>query len=191
MFSLFPFGTTSVTDLLTLEQLGPRICIIGPSNSGKSTLAMAIGQKNHCPVIHLDQLYHQPHSNWVPRPTADFLALHDAAIAEEKWIIEGNYSVSMPQRLARATGLIVLELSTAWSLIRYVRRSLYEPGHIGSLEGAQDSIKWHMIKHLVITTPKNRKRYHSLYQEWSGSKLKLHSARALQSAYREWGLTRP
>ncbi|WP_207625521.1 AAA family ATPase [Paenalcaligenes suwonensis] len=180
-----------MTALLTLAQLGPRICIIGPSNSGKSTLATAIGQKNHCPVIHLDQLYHQPHSNWVPRPTADFLALHDAAIAEESWIMEGNYSVSMPQRLARATGLIVLELSTALSLMRYLRRSLYESGHIGSLEGGQGSIKWNMIKHIAIITPKNRKRYHALYQTWSGPKVRLDGARALQTAYREWALTRP
>jgi adenylate kinase family enzyme len=29
---------------MTLDDLGPRICIMGPSNSGKSTLATAIVQ---------------------------------------------------------------------------------------------------------------------------------------------------
>ncbi|MGO3890232.1 MAG: AAA family ATPase [Paenalcaligenes sp.] len=177
--------------MTTLAQLGPRLCIIGPSNSGKSTLAAAISQKIHCPLTHLDQLYHQPHSNWVPRATDEFIALHDAAIAEERWVIEGNYSISMPQRLARTTGLIVMESSTALSLARYVRRSLFEPGHIGSLAGDQDSIKWSMIKHLVITTPKNRKRYQQLYQDWSGPKLLLDSTRCVQRVYREWGLVRP
>lgn len=177
--------------MTTLAQLGPRLCIIGPSNSGKSTLAAAISQKIHCPLTHLDQLYHQPHSNWVPRATEEFIALHDAAIAEERWVIEGNYSISMPQRLARTTGLIVMESSTALSLARYVRRSLFEPDHIGSLAGDQDSIKWSMIKHLVITTPKNRKRYQQLYQDWSGPKLLLDSVGSLQRVYREWELVRP
>lgn len=174
-----------------LAQLGSRICIIGPSNSGKSTLAAAISQKTRSPLVHLDQLYHQPHSDWVPRATDEFIALHDAAIAEEHWVIEGNYSISMPQRLARATGLIVMEISTALSLTRYVRRCLREPGHIGLLEGAQDSIKWSMIKHLVITTPKNRKRYQQLYQDWNGAKVLLDGTRCVQRVYREWELILP
>lgn len=176
---------------MTLAQLGPRICIIGPSNSGKSTLAAAISQQQHIPLTHLDQLYHQPHSNWVPRPTHEFLALHDAAIEADRWIMEGNYSVSMPQRLDRATGIIVMEISTVLSLARYLRRCLFEPGHIGSLEGSQDSIKWSMIKHLLIATPKNRKRYQQLYQDWNGPKVLLNGARDLQRIYKEWKLIRP
>ena len=101
---------------MNLDTLGPRICILGPSNSGKSTLADAIAAKQGLEPIHLDRLYHLPHTDWQPRPAGEFLTLHDAAIAGERWVMDGNYSSCLPQRLARATGLILLDLSTPLSL---------------------------------------------------------------------------
>ena len=53
---------------MNLDTLGPRICILGPSNSGKSTLADAIAAKQGLEPIHLDRLYHLPHTDWQPRP---------------------------------------------------------------------------------------------------------------------------
>ena len=70
---------------MTLDQLGPRLCILGPSNSGKSTLAVAIASARGLAPIHLDQLHHRPHTDWVPRPADDFAALHDAAIRGDSW----------------------------------------------------------------------------------------------------------
>src|SRR5579871_6051214 len=116
-----------------LAQLGSRICIFGPSNSGKSTLAATLGQRLSIDVIHLDQLHHLPHTDWQPRPNGEFHALHDAAIQQENWIIEGNYSSCIPQRLARATGLILLDISTGRSLFRYLRRTLLETERIGDV----------------------------------------------------------
>lgn len=84
---------------MQLAELGERICILGPSNSGKSTLADAIARKRGLPAIHLDRLYHLPHTNWQPRPGEAFVALHDQAIADERWVIDGNYTKCMPQRL--------------------------------------------------------------------------------------------
>ena len=37
------------THQMDLDDLGARICILGPSNSGKSTLAAAIGRPDHFP----------------------------------------------------------------------------------------------------------------------------------------------
>ena len=53
---------------MTIDDLGPRVCIMGPSNSGKSTLAEAIARARGLPAIHLDQLYHLPDTDWQPRP---------------------------------------------------------------------------------------------------------------------------
>lgn len=46
------------------------------------------------------------------RPDDDFRRLHEAAIAEDSWVMDGNYSRWLEPRLARATGLILLEVST-------------------------------------------------------------------------------
>lgn len=89
-------------------------------------MAEAIGAARDLPVIHLDQLYHRPNTDWEPRPALEFVALHDAAIGAPRWVMDGNYSRTLPQRLAGATGFIPLDVSTAISLLRYVRRSWFE-----------------------------------------------------------------
>src|SRR5580692_728905 len=120
---------------MRLADLGPRICIMGPSNSGKSTLATAIGRACGLATIHLDQLFHLPNTDWRPRPAEEFIALHDAALAGARWVMEGNYSRCMPQRFARATGAILLNAATALSLLRYLRRSWFGRDRPGGLEG--------------------------------------------------------
>ena len=47
-----------------LETFGRRIMICGPSNAGKSTLAVAIGRRLGLPVVHLDQLNHLHSQDW-------------------------------------------------------------------------------------------------------------------------------
>jgi len=40
--------------MLPLASLGARIVILGPSNAGKSTLAVALSHKLGVPAVHLD-----------------------------------------------------------------------------------------------------------------------------------------
>jgi adenylate kinase family enzyme len=178
----------SMAFLCRLSQLGERICVMGPSNSGKSTLADAIARKLALRAIHLDQLYHLPNTNWQVRPEEQFLALHDEAISGARWVIDGNYSKCLPQRLQCATGMIILDVSTGASLFRYVRRTISDPRRIGALEGGQDSIKMGMLHHILMVTPANRKRYADLFQQLSLPKVYLPSIRAIKACYRDWGL---
>ncbi len=175
---------------MELSELGTRICVLGPSNSGKSTLATAIGRKLDIKVIHLDQLHHIPSTDWQPRPANEFLALHDKAITGEQWVMEGNYSSCMPQRFQRATGMILLDVSIAVSLFRYTRRTLFEHGRIGALEGGRESIKWSMIRYITMRTPWNRLRYARIYRQISLPKICLSSRRAISACYRDWSLQR-
>jgi adenylate kinase family enzyme len=174
--------------MVALSELGDRICIMGPSNSGKSTLADAIARKNRMQAIHLDVLYHLPGTDWEPRPFADFQKLHDAVIMGPRWVIDGNYSQLLAQRLARATGFIFLDISTPLSLFRYMRRCMLCSGRIGGLEGGKDTVKWDMLRHITVTTPKNRKRYAELQRTIDLPKVCLPSARQIEACYSEWGL---
>lgn len=86
-----------------LDDLGPRICIMGPPNSGRSTLAAAVCQAKALEIVHLDQRYHLPHTDRVPRPADEFVALNDAAVSGSRWVIvlipssrEGSQLLSMP-----------------------------------------------------------------------------------------------
>ncbi|MCJ2141368.1 AAA family ATPase [Methylobacterium sp. E-066] len=164
---------------MILDELGPRICIIGPSNSGKSTLAVAIGRTRGLPPIHLDQLQHRPNTDWEPRSEDEFRALHDAAILEPRWVMDGNYTRYLPQRLERATGVILLDVPTMTSLVRYLRRCWFERDRPGALEGGRDSVKWNMIRHIVVATPANRKLLAAQFDRIGLPKLRLDTPGAL------------
>jgi adenylate kinase family enzyme len=173
-----------------LEALGRRICIIGPSNSGKSTLAQAIGARLNIPVIYLDQLRHLPHTDWRVRPDAEFAALHARAIAGEAWVIEGNYSVHFPERFSRATAIIVLRGGRTANFLRYLRRTLFQTERAGHLDGALDSIKWPMIRWVLVSSHKNRKRYIAAVEATGLPVADLPRMRDVNAAYSAWGLRR-
>lgn len=174
--------------MLTLAELGPRIVIIGASNAGKSTLAAAIARKLDIPAIHLDQLYHLPNTDWEPRSQQEFVALHDAAIAGESWVMEGNYSVAMPQRLARATGVVWLDGPPLPSLLRYLRRTLLERNRAGAVTGARERLSWKMIEIIAIRQPRSRQKYAALLAGASVPQLRLKSLASVKACHRHWQL---
>jgi adenylate kinase family enzyme len=175
---------------VTLDALGPRLCIPGPSNSGKSTLAVAVARARGLPPVHLDRLYHRPGTDWEPRPFAEFQALHDAAIREPRWVMDGTYARCLPQRLARATGVILLDVPTATGLIRYLRRSWFVRDRPGVLDGGRDSVKWAMIRHIAVTERGNRARDAALFDRIALPKIRLATGAALAGFYRAEGLSR-
>ncbi len=84
-----------------------RIVIVGRSGSGKSTLARALGERLDLPVTHLDALYWQP--GWQPTPDrAAFDRRVLEIVAGERWIIDGGYSTTLPERLERADTVVVM-----------------------------------------------------------------------------------
>lgn len=174
-----------------IEALGPRIMICGPSNAGKSTLARAIGWKLDLPTTYLDLLYHQPHTNWVPKAKEEFVALHDATIAGERWVIEGNYFGTIQQRLARATGIVLLGSEPWRAAARNVRRTLFETRHrAGQLEGGIDTLKLEFFRFILFEQPKKRDRDRTILRASGLPMVELNSMRELKALFGTWGLER-
>jgi adenylate kinase family enzyme len=179
-----------MTDFLPLEALGERIMVCGPSNAGKSTLAVALGRKLGTPVFHADRFRHQDGTDWVQRPDDEFEALHDAAIIQERWVMDGNYSHLMPRRIARATGIVLVGDNRWANLRRYFWRTLFQTDRIGSLDGGRDSIKWEMVHWILGPSPRNLARYR---KELPATGLPFVEARGmaqLNRLYDAWALTR-
>ncbi|MFN7092030.1 MAG: AAA family ATPase [Allorhizobium sp.] len=175
--------------MLPLHSLGERIVVLGPSNAGKSTLAVAVSKKLDLPTVHLDQLHHLPHTDWQARTEAEFAALHDAAILEDRWVIEGNYSRLMPERLARATGAILITSSHWRRFLRYLKRTLINRAdRAGHLEGARDSIKWEMIHWILVKTRNSPEKYRQVLTKTNLPLVECHTAEELDALYRIWEL---
>lgn len=177
-----------VNTFLSLEELGPRICIIGPSNSGKSTLAAAISRKMSLPLIHLDRLHHLPETKWIPREPEDFYRLHAEAVSQEKWVMEGNYTKCINTRLARATGLILLDVTVTTALLRYIRRCYSSKPRIGGLNSGRENVTWEMLKYITLIAPENRIRHRKIFEQSTAPGLMLMSRREINACFRYWDL---
>lgn len=173
-----------------LETLGKRIMVLGPTNAGKSTLTEAIALRTGIPPVHLDQLRHLPHTNWIERDDVEFKSLHDAAVAGDEWVMDGGYSKLMAPRLARVTGIIVLDERLPVRMRRYVWRSISQRRRPGGLEGQQDSVTWKML-HWLWASRNNGEKYRQLAHHHGSPNIIIHNQTELNAVYVAWDLSRP
>ena len=105
-----------------------RIMIIGCGGSGKSTLARQLGEKTGLPVIHLDKLFWRP--GWVNLTREEFDVVHNAAIEEKKWILDGNFDRTMEPRIRRCDTVVYLDFSRMACLLGVMKRILTTYGKV-------------------------------------------------------------
>jgi adenylate kinase family enzyme len=99
-----------------------RVVILGPGGAGKSDLATAVSRRTGLPVVHLDLLFWRP--GWTPAPRDAARADLAAAIAGDRWILDGNFlSVDcVDRRFERADTVIFLDLPRLTCLWRVLKR---------------------------------------------------------------------
>lgn len=178
--------------ILPAESLGKRIMIIGPSSTGKSTLADALGKKLGIKAYHLDQIAHIPNSNFKRRPDAEFISDHEKIMENEEWVVDGNYSITMNERLKRAKLVIWLDYNPLYSVYNFIMRC-FKPveNRKGHLEGAKDNFNIDLIKHTLFTYPKNKAKYQMfLKYHHHLPVIYIHSMKELNEYYKHWELER-
>lgn len=87
-----------------------KICIIGCSGTGKTTLANNLGKELKLPVYHLDGINY--FSNWEARDKNERDKIILEKINEDKWIIDGTYNSTLLQRLEKSDFIIFLDYSS-------------------------------------------------------------------------------
>ncbi len=105
-----------------------RIAIIGSPGAGKSTLARQLGEISGLPVFHLDRLFWKP--GWIQSPKPLWIALQSALVAQDSWIIDGNYGATLQIRLAAADTAIFLDFPRYLCLGQAVKRAWQYRGTI-------------------------------------------------------------
>ena len=101
-----------------------RISIIGPSGTGKSTLARKLSERFSLPHVELDALYWQP--NWEAPPTDVFLDKVSKSLSGDRWVTDGNYAAGVARDivLTRADMVIWLDYTLAQVYRRLLPRTL-------------------------------------------------------------------
>ena len=176
--------------MISLSELGTRICIIGCSNSGKSTLTDTLSRKLNLPAYHLDQFAHIENSKWQRQSDEILIKKHTDIIKSDNWIIDGNYSVCMQARVDRATSVIWLDPNIYSSIFRYVWRSLKnDKNRPGRLKGAKNEFSFWLIKWIFFNYPRNRIKYQKLLESKQNLPvIRIESMAELKKYYRFWSL---
>ncbi|OZM57977.1 topology modulation protein [Lottiidibacillus patelloidae] len=135
-----------------------RIMVIGVSAGvGKSTLTRNLGKKLNIPVYYLDCHYWNP--GWKEASEDQFRERQKKIVANEKWVIDGNYSSTMNERLPYADTIIYIELPRWFAIYQVLKRWLT---HLGKeredrAEGCTEQMEWGFL-HFIWTTYKGRKK---------------------------------
>ncbi|MFI8526992.1 hypothetical protein ACIGB8_21225 [Promicromonospora sukumoe] len=99
-----------------------RVSVVGASGSGKSTFARRLAARLGVGHVELDAHYWGP--GWTPRPAEDFRHDAERAVAEDGWVVDGNYSALQPMIWARADTVVWLDPPTPLVLARVYRRTV-------------------------------------------------------------------
>lgn len=105
-----------------------RIAIVGCPGSGKSTLSRQLAELYDLPLVHFDQLHWAP--GWVERSVEETADRIDAAVAEDRWVTDGNYTAYSEERLRRADLVVWLDHPRRVCLRRIAKRVWTESGKV-------------------------------------------------------------
>ena len=74
-----------------------KILVVGPGGAGKSTFSKKLSKILNIPVYHLDSIYWLP--NWEHLEREEFIKKVRVITSKDEWIIDGNYSGSLEERV--------------------------------------------------------------------------------------------
>ena len=155
-----------------------RINFVGTAGSGKSTVGKRIAERLNVPYVQLDELFWK--ANWTESTDEEFFPKLEEALSADAWVLDGNYTRTIPIKWKRVQMVVYLDLPFHIVLYRIIKRSL--------LRGIKNEELWHgnketVWKHLftrdsmilwtMTSFYKVRKRYTELFEKPEYSHIKF------------------
>jgi adenylate kinase family enzyme len=133
-----------------------RILIVGGCGAGKSTLARALGQKLNIPVVHLDRLFWQAGWQSVSHEVFDLRLCN--TLSEPRWIIDGNFDRTLPERLTRCDTVIDLNYPRRVCITGVLRRVVLNYGRVREdmADGCPEKLDFSFLRWIWMF-PKNQR----------------------------------
>lgn len=133
-----------------------RICIIGGSGTGKTTLANNLGKQLKLPVYHIDGIHYL--KDWEVRNKDERDRIILEKIDEDKWIIDGTYNSTLKQRLEKADFIIYLDYSSIAQIKGVLGRFIRNHGkEKQEIPGCNEKMSWEFFL-WVVNWRKNKRK---------------------------------
>ena len=141
-----------------------RINVMGTSGSGKTSVARRIAKKLNIPYVELDELFWKP--NWTESTDEEFFPKLEEALSVDGWVLDGNYTRTIPIKWKRCRMVVYLDLPFHIVLYRIIKRSLIRGFKNEELwAGNKETVLKHLFTRdsMILWTMKtfftNRKRF--------------------------------
>lgn len=99
-----------------------KINIIGTSGSGKTTFSRQLASLLNYPCIEMDQVYWG--KNWSEPDDATFFAALEARLKCDNWVLDGNYTRSIPIKWKDVDTIIWIDFSFTRTVFQAVKRAI-------------------------------------------------------------------
>ena len=109
------------TFLCQSEALPSRINVVGVSGSGKSTFSKNLAAILDAPYVEMDRLFWGP--NWYQPDDEEFFAKLRDAVAQPSWVLDGNYTRSVPIKWERVDLVIWIDCPFWTNLWQAIKRA--------------------------------------------------------------------
>lgn len=167
-----------------------KLWIIGPTGSGKSSLAQQLGRELGLPVTELDACFWEP--DWIPASPNVFVERVRHATSPTEWIVEGNYGAAADIIAPQATHMIWLDYTLGTTFPRLVKRCVSRAlrktrvcgNNTESLRNtflSRDSLLLYALKH----SQRNRERQSGYWAAHRGARIRIQQPKCRQALARE------
>lgn len=99
-----------------------KINVVGTSGSGKSTLSRKLAHLLGIPYIEMDEIFWGP--NWYWPSDEEFFQSLENALKGDRWVLDGNYTRTIPIKWESIDLVIWLDYSFLTTLWRSIKRAV-------------------------------------------------------------------
>lgn len=166
-----------------------KIWMIGAPGSGKTTVARGLSRELGIPAYELDHLFWLP--GWRIAPREDLVAGVARLVAQEGWIIDGNYPAAAPLLNDTADLLLWFDLPfplTYWRVLSRTAQRLVRGEEV--CNGNRETLRnlFHrdgMPAYALLKHRRNQARYRGFWDAFPRQKLRLTRPRQVMELARQ------